>query len=61
MARKITTSISQEEYRKIGMLKREGINISDLIRVALIVHSEAPDLFYSIMYRLDKAKKSVRP
>ncbi|MGB9705340.1 MAG: hypothetical protein ACPL3C_07810 [Pyrobaculum sp.] len=54
---KITTSVSKEEYKRIWQLREsEDIHTNDLIRVALMVRDENPELFYAVMYRIKHAK-----
>ena len=54
---KVTTSISKEDAKEIARLRREEIRISDLIRLAVVLSRENPELFYAYMYRIKMGKK----
>jgi hypothetical protein len=53
--RKLTTSVDETTYKELRRLKREGLNASDVLAIAVEIARENPELFYAVAWKLKHA------
>ena len=50
--RKITTTVDEATYKELRRLKREGLNVSDVLTVAVEIARESPEMFYAVAWKI---------
>lgn len=56
---KITTTVKKEDMELIRKLKREGVQVNDLIKVALELWFNDSTMFYALLYKVKKSEGKI--